>query len=163
MCLICDNEYTKDTIEIVCCIDVDSIPDILVNLVTLYCDQSSITTIPDTLVNLVYFYCSRTLITAIPDTLVNLVTLDCGWTQISSLPDTLINLVTLICYDTQITTLPSTLKHIKYIYSDNKPFVILYKYKFNGIDIDFKSRYKKLMKLYKILPTDIYRHYKYYF
>ena len=98
----------------------------------------------------------------LPNTLVNLVNLDCRGTLIDKIPDTLVNLVTLDCGGTQISSLPVTLKHIKWLYSD-KPFVLLYKYGFNNLDVDFRSRYKKLIVLYSVLLSDVYRHYKYYF
>ena len=192
MCIICDNKYTKDTTKInYCCYNVTSIPDILVNLVYLDCSFTLITALPDTLVNLVTLYCywtcigslpdkainlvtlncTETLITEIPNTLVNLVYLYCSETLITEIPDTLVNLVTLDCRKTRVSSLPVTLKHIKWLYSD-KPFILLYKYGFNNLDVDFRSRYKKLMVLYKALcecrtrgalPLDVYRHYKYYF
>ena len=83
-------------------------------------------------------------------------------TLITEIPAKLINLVILGCYGTLISSLPNTLKHIKRIYSD-KPFIILHKYKFNDINVDFSSRYKKLTVLYNVLLLDVYRHYRYYF
>ena len=57
MCIICTNEYTVDTTEIICCRNVIEIPDTLVNLTHLFCCSTNVTVIPDTLVNLVNLIC----------------------------------------------------------------------------------------------------------
>ena len=49
--------------------------------------------IPDTLVNLTYLNCNNTSVSVIPDTLVNLTKLICRHTSVSVIPDTLVNLI----------------------------------------------------------------------
>jgi Leucine-rich repeat (LRR) protein len=161
MCQVCTGEYDENTTELDCdgCKRVTSIPDILVNLLELYCRDTKVTSIPSTLVNLEHLYCRDTKITSIPSTLVNLQILYCRNTNVTSIPSTLVNLrylscdntsilfvpnlpnlQILICDNTKITSIPSGLQTSS---SDNCPWLILENItKLIPIQKRFKNKFK---------------------
>jgi Leucine-rich repeat (LRR) protein len=142
MCVICTGEYDENTVALYCyrCERVTSIPDTLVNLRYLYCDDTNITSIPSTLVNLEGLFCSYTLITSIPDTLVNLRYLDCCSTSILFIPD-LPRLLELYCSDTKVTSIPPRIQHLS---NSNCPWLVLENItKLIPIQKRFKNKFKR--------------------
>jgi Leucine-rich repeat (LRR) protein len=121
MCRICTGEYDENTKVLYCygCQQVTSIPSMLINLQTLYCNNTSVTSIPDTLVKLRYLHCYNTKVTSIPN-LPNLRELGCGGTKVTSIPSTLINLRILDCTNTPILFIPN-LPSLRYLYCRNTP------------------------------------------
>lgn len=115
-------------------VQIDTVPDTLVNLTYLKCDESHIKYIPDTLVNLIYLsfthtsienipetlvnleclYCNRTLLKAIPNTLIKLRELDVnGCLNIDTIPDTLVNLTKLYCSYTNVKNISRSLTKLE--------------------------------------------------
>jgi Leucine-rich repeat (LRR) protein len=159
MCIICDKEYNDNTEFIECCEDVKKIPKELINLRTLYCDETQIKKIPKELINLETLYCDETQIKFIPKELINLKRLICDDTQIKFIPETIKNLIRLIC-DVNVLVSPQTYK----IEPNNKYYLTfvrcqaIYKYKLRlrKLKFAYDPKYiighttkKQLAKLFK--------------
>jgi Leucine-rich repeat (LRR) protein len=87
MCRICTGEYDENTIALYCysCKQVTSIPDTLVKLRNLFCDNTKVTSIPSTLVSLRILDCENTSILFIPN-LPSLEVVYCDNTPVTCIP-----------------------------------------------------------------------------
>ena len=95
MCIICSKTYTLDITYLNCnsCKNIRRLPDNLINLKYLNCENTNISSIPNYYINLKYLNIRNCLnITIIPKHFYNLEKIVCSNTQIKTLPNNLYNL-----------------------------------------------------------------------
>lgn len=124
MCKLCymNNKGVLDiSIEYLeCCCWVIKIPSKLTNLRYLNCHNSiNINHIPDTLVNLTLLYVSKTKVRYISPKFTNLTTLCIENTYINEIPDTLLNLTDLYCGYSSLREIPKNLTKISDLRCNN--------------------------------------------
>ena len=119
MCIICDRTYTSQTTGIMCCTNVNTLPDPnkVPRLNTLVCNNKSIKVIPN-YYNLVTLNCSNTDITELPN-IKTLKYLFFSNTQIEHIPY-IEELRQITCSGTKICVIPS-LPKLNYIFAPNCP------------------------------------------
>lgn len=124
MCLLCDNKNISGIRRLIICDKVQSIPDTLINLEELYCNNNkNIILIPNTFGKLKTLDANNTNITIIPPELLKLQTLWLANTNIIKLPNELQKLQILYIGNTQITTIPITYKNLKILWRNSQVIV----------------------------------------
>jgi hypothetical protein len=85
-----------------------SLPEGMIHLTELYCDNCNLTTLPEDMVNLKKLYCSNNNLISLPKGMVNLNYLDCCDNDLILLPDDMVNLFYLDCSVNNLSSLPES-------------------------------------------------------